>query len=96
MSTNNEKLKLHCPACDMLIDADDKFCPNCGKPTGFSHYRGKKIVEHTEVTEMPVRQEPAVPTERGTMGAMSSLLSSLKISSLLQTMAIPHSVLLMF
>lgn len=92
MSTNNEKLKLHCPACDMLIDADDKFCPNCGKPTGFSHYRGKKIVEHTEVTEMPVRQEPAVPTERGTMGAMSSLLSSLttlqKVLAVLATIAL--------
>lgn len=91
MSTSNEKVKLHCPACDVLIDADDKFCPNCGKPTGFSHYHGKKIVEHTEEPEVPVRQEQVMPTERATMG-VGSLLGSLtamqKVLALLAAIAL--------
>ena len=91
MSTNIEKVKLHCPACDVLIDADDKFCPNCGKPTGFSHYHGKKIVEHAQVSTPPVTQEPVVPipvAETGVNGFLRSLTTLQKVLALLAAIAL--------
>ncbi len=61
MNMNKENQKLHCPACDMVIDADDNFCPHCGKPTGFANYHGKRIVEHYEdpapVVPQPIETE---------------------------------------
>ncbi|MBQ6653634.1 MAG: zinc ribbon domain-containing protein [Prevotella sp.] len=95
---NNETQKLHCPACDQVIDAADKFCPHCGKPTGFASYQGKRIVEHHEEpapavpqpieTERPQTNGNAMSKMNGLLGSLTALQKALAALAALAVLAL--------